>query len=241
MRIYDDPQGTVEWKQNRAGVITASMFHLCRQRYEKGPKRGQFTDEGLKYAFRLAVERISGDLLDDTKYRTRYMDRGNTLEEDARLLHEEREGILVEQVGFITTDNRRFGASPDGLIEPGGGSEYKAFIAPDSLMPIILDDDIGYNADQVQGGMMITDREWWHFVLYCPALANIGLDLKIMPVERDEKYIKSLYRDLLLFDELVEETRHKIEAKAPQQEEDLFGLAPEEPQEDENSLTENLF
>ncbi len=59
--------------------------------------------------------------------------------------------------------------------------------------------------DQIQGGMWITGRKYCDFCLYCPQLKNIGHDLTIITVERDEEYIESLVEDLLKFDKHVEQ------------------------------------
>ena len=55
MIIHTAPQGSPEWHQARAGVITGSMFATARQRLKSGPNKGGFTAAALDYAFRLAV------------------------------------------------------------------------------------------------------------------------------------------------------------------------------------------
>ena len=65
MIIYDHPQGSAEWLASRAGVITASKFVEARKRLKVGPKKGGFTEAAEDYAFRVAVERISGAPLDE--------------------------------------------------------------------------------------------------------------------------------------------------------------------------------
>ncbi len=196
-------QGQPEWFLARVGVITASMFFECRKRMKSGKNKGDFSSAAKQYAFRLAIERISGERLEEDKFETFEMRRGKELEPEARLKHEEKMGLLVEQTGIVLTDDRKFGASCDGLIDDDGAVEYKCFIAPSSLMPILLENDIGDCMDQVQGQLWITGRKWAHFVLYCPALACIGKDLTIIELERDDDYIESLESDLMEFDGLV--------------------------------------
>jgi hypothetical protein len=212
-QIIECEQGSPEWHQARTGAITASMFAECRKRLKGGPNKGDFTEEAKKYAFRLAVERISGQLLAEDKFETFEMRRGRELEPEARLAHEEARGILVEQCGFALTADGRFGVSVDGLIDEDGISEYKCFIAPSSLRPILLDNDISDCIDQVQGGLWITGRKWAHFVLYCPALRKVGKNLTIFEVERDDNHIEAMETDLLAFDRLVEDYRARLEAK----------------------------
>lgn len=203
MIIIDCEQGSKEWFDGRVAVTTASMFSECRKKMKSGANKGQHSAAAKQYAFRLAIERISGERLEEDKFETFEMRRGRELEPEARLAHETKEGILVEQTGLVLTDDHKFGASADGLIGDDGVAEYKCFIGPSSLMPILLDGDMSSCTDQVQGQLWITGRKWSHFVLYCPALKVIGKDLTIIEVERDDDYIEALEADMWEFDRLV--------------------------------------
>ena len=119
MIIYDHPQGSAEWLASRAGVITASKFVEARKRLKSGPKKGGFTEAAEDYAFRVAVERISGAPLDEG-FSTWAMKRGNELEPEARAWVEVKLGIFVDTAGFVTTDDKKFGASADGFIDKDG-------------------------------------------------------------------------------------------------------------------------
>lgn len=204
MILYSAPQGSEEWHAARAGVITASMFAACRQRLKSGPNKGGFGAEAQAYAFRLAVERISGKPLDEG-FETWAMRRGHEMEPAARFEHELAIGVVVQPAGFVTTDDRLFGASADGLIGEDGGAEYKCLVDPSRLHRVLLDGDISEFMDQVQGGMWITGRRWWDFCLYCPALERIGLQLWHRRVERDDNYIDAMEMDLIAFERLVTE------------------------------------
>lgn len=177
-----------------------------------GEKVGDFTAVAKDYAFRLAVERISGEPLDDGQFETYAMRRGKELEPEARDMHAFRFGFHVEPTGFVMTEDRLFGASADGLIGADGGSEYKCLIAPDRIRDIVLNGDISEFTDQVQGGLWLTGRKWWHFCLYCPALAPIGRALTVFEVQRDDDYIEALERDLLAFADLVSQYEARLRA-----------------------------
>lgn len=168
-----------------------------------GEKVGDYTDKAKQYAFKLAIERLSGTLLEEDTFETWQLRRGRELEPDARLMHEAKKGILVDRTGLVLTDDSRFGASVDGLIGDDGICEYKCFISPSSLMPILLDGKIDDCIDQVQCGLWITGRKWAHFVLYCPVLECINRDLTIIEVNRDDDYIEAMEQDLVEFDKLV--------------------------------------
>lgn len=163
---------------------------------------GDFSDAAKDYAFRLAVERISGEPLDQG-FETWQMRRGQELEPIARSLHEVRSGTFVEECGFITTDDGVFGASVDGLIGEDEGCEYKCFLAPEKIRQFHIDQDIGEVKEQVQGGLWITGRKHWTVGLYCPALKAASKDLLLYRIERDEEYIAKMEADLVEFSGLV--------------------------------------
>lgn len=202
MIIYDHPQGSAEWLASRAGVITASKFVEARKRLKSGPKKGGFTEAAEDYAFRVAVERISGAPLDEG-FSTWAMKRGNELEPEARVWVEVKLGIFVDVAGFVTTDDEKFGASADGFIDKDGGLEIKCLVDPGRIRNVILSDDISEFMDQIQGGMWITGRKWWQFALFCPALEKVGLQLYTKRVERDDNYINEMELDLLEFERVV--------------------------------------
>jgi len=202
MIIYDHPQGSAEWLASRAGVITASKFAEARKRLKSGPKKGGFTEAAEDYAFRVAVERISGAPLDEG-FSTWAMKRGNELEPEARAWVEVKLGIFVDVAGFVTTDDEKFGASADGFIDKDGGLEIKCLVDPGRIRNVILSDDISEFMDQIQGGMWITGRKWWQFALFCPALEKVGLQLYTKRVERDDNYINEMELDLLEFERVV--------------------------------------
>jgi hypothetical protein len=253
MKIYDSPQGTAEWLQDRAGVITASNFLMVRSKvgmlneqqqkyvdairagkgveaaksiagYKAAPTSttiqkaldgepvGDWSDKAKDYAFRLAVERISGEAVDVGYFETYAMRRGKELEEDCRRLHEDEIGVVGDLHGFITTDDDKFGCSADLLVEDDGGAEYKCFYASDKVRPIIIDGNWGDISDQVQGCLWITGRKWWDQCLYFPALDCIGKGFTRRRVFRDVDYIESLEQDLIEFDKLVCSWEAKLRA-----------------------------
>ena len=208
------PQGSDEWFHGRCGAITASMFAEARKRLKSGPNKGDFSKAGHDYAFKLAVERLSGELLDDPQFDPWQARRGRELEPEARMAYESRQEVLVEQTGLALTEDRLFGASVDGLVDDDGSVEIKCFLSPGKLSPILLDGDIGDCTDQVQGGMWITGRKWCDFILYCPALSCIERDLTVIRVERDDDFIAGLESDLMEFNRLVGTYMHKLKVVA---------------------------
>lgn len=213
MIIHRAPQGSKEWHAVRAGCITASNFKLARQRLKSGANKGEYSEATKDYAFRVAIERISGQPLDEG-FETWQMRRGHELEPEARMAHEARSGVLVEEVGFVTTEDGLFGASADGFIGQDGGAEYKCFVSPEKLRSILLTGDTSDVIDQCDGGMWITGRLYWDFCLYCPALEPVGRALTIHRIERDDDRIESLEKDLMQFAALVSDFEKVLRQKA---------------------------
>lgn len=213
MIIYEAPQGSPEWFQARAGVITASMFSTIRDVYKSGPDKGKWKSAALDYAFRLAIERISGEPLDEG-YETWAMRRGHELEPTARGLHAMEIDRPITQIGFIATQDGKFGASVDGLIGEDGGAEYKCLVSPEKLRKTLVDGDLSDYMDQVQGGMWVTGRAYWHLCFYCPMLESIDKELFIHVVRRDDDYIEAMEGDLLAFEEVVTGYERKLKGDA---------------------------
>lgn len=209
MRLIVCEQGSETWHQARAGCVTASMFKVARQKLKSGKNAGEPTEAAKNYAFRLAVERISGVPLDEG-FETWQMKRGHELEPMARAEHEIMAGVTVERAGFVMTDDGWFGASADGLIDTDGGCEYKCLVSPEGLRDVLLSEDLSEFIDQIQGCMWITGREWWHFGLYCPALESIGRQFFWREVRRDDDYIEAMESDLIEFNRLVSTYKHRL-------------------------------
>lgn len=213
MIIIETAQGSDAWHQARSGCITASMFGVARKRLKSGPNKGDYSSEAKDYAFRLAIERISGKPLDEG-FETWQMKRGHELEPEARMEHEAKTGLFVKRAGFVMTDDKLFGASADGLIGDDGGSEYKCFLAPEKLRSIILDHDISDVNEQAQGCMWLTGRQWWHVGLYCPALESVSKQFTMIEAKRDDDFIAEMESDLWKFAVLVSDYEKQLRQQA---------------------------
>jgi len=178
----------------------------------RGESVGDFSEEAKNYAFRLAIERISGEPLDEG-FETFAMRRGHELEPMARAEHEVQTGLIVQRAGFVLSDDG-FGCSADGLIAADGGSEYKCFINPEKLRAFHIDNDASDVFEQAQGCMWLTDRKWWHIGLYCPALAPVGKQLWWRRFERDDAFIEAMRADLFRFRDLVDAYEFELKREA---------------------------
>jgi hypothetical protein len=210
MISHNHEQGSAEWHAARAGVITASMFSTARYK----TKKGEWSSEAKNYAFRLALERMGGQPLDDGM-ETWAMKRGKELEPAARARHAAIIGLEVKPCGFFTTDCGTFGSSPDGLIGDNGCSEYKALVDPSRIGKVLVNGDLSEFMDQIQGHLWITGREWCDFCIYMPQLSSVKRDMF-----RQRVYVQdqgALVADLHEFNALVVKTQSALDQQLPVQ------------------------
>ena len=187
MEVFNCGQGSPEWFSCRAGIPTASMFATVMAKGE-GKTRS-------KYMRELAGEILTEECAEG--YSNAHMDRGKAMEDDARRLYAFMADADPVQVGFIR--NGQKGASPDSLVGDNGGLEIK------TALPHIHIDRLERNrlppehVAQVQGGLWVSEREWWDFVSYWPRLPMLRVR-----VYRDEAYIKTMSDEIDRFnDELA--------------------------------------
>ena len=184
-KIYNMEQGSLEWVKIRLGIPTASRFSdiLAKGR---GITRHKYM-LGLIYEIRNKMPMPS--------YTNNSMLHGIEAEPLAREYYEGYKKVKVEQVGFVECYG--VGCSPDGLIGEDGGVEIKN---PDIIthydyylkkkMPT------AYYA-QVQGSLLVTGRQWWDFVSFDNR--NTDTPFFCIRVERDEKYIANLRKEIDVF------------------------------------------
>lgn len=164
MKIIQCEQLSPEWWAARNGVPTASEFGRILTPKTLKPSAG-----AQDYAIELIADLLSPSPLTE-RYQSPAMANGTLTEPEARRWYEMDSGYDVEQVGFITTNDGRFGCSPDGMIAPNGGLELKC-PAPKTHLRYLLAGEVpaDYLA-QVHGALIVTGRAWWDFVSYAPGL-----------------------------------------------------------------------
>lgn len=179
MDIINCEQGSPEWFQARAGVVTASEFQTLLM---KGKSGGESRTRKT-YMRKLAGEIITGEPAES--FTNAHMERGKVMEAEARDLYAFMSDCDPLQVGFIKSGRK--GASPDSLIGNDGGLEIKTRL-PHLQIELLEKGDVpSEHIAQIQGGMWIAEREYWDFVSYWQKLP-----LFVKRVYRDEAYIKTL-------------------------------------------------
>lgn len=164
LEIFNCEQGTDEWHQCRAGVVTASEMHCVMA---SGRDGGESATR-RKYLLIKAAEIITGKAAERKFQGNGHTERGKEQEPEARRLYEITKGVEVTQVGFMKRG--KIGASPDFLVGEDGGGEIKC-VLPEILLEMIMKGDMPKEHEkQVQGNLLVSKRKWWDFVAYSPGL-----------------------------------------------------------------------
>lgn len=208
-RIIDVVQGTDEWKQARAGLITASRVGDMLAKTKSGPAASR-----KNYAAELIVERMTGTP-QERGFVSAEMRWGTEHEPDARSMYEWHRDVSVEQVGFVIHDELDYcGASPDGLIGTTGAVEIKC---PNTAQHLALLEggkiDSKYVA-QMQWVMFVTGRQWCDYVSYDPRIELPELVLYIQRVKRDENWIEEAVAEAVKFEAEIRTRVERLRAIA---------------------------
>lgn len=175
MKIYDIEQGTPEWFQARAGIISASMADKLVT--STGAASKQMAD----YASQLAGELFAGMPLDTWKG-NQWTERGHELEPQARGAYQIVTDYEVTQAGFITDDANVYGASPDGMIYDKEGGlagllEIKCLSAKKHVQALDYYDAKGKAPPtyipQTQFQILVTGARWNDLMYYHPYLPSL--------------------------------------------------------------------
>lgn len=198
-------QGTPEWFAARSGVITASMFSTACD-FLKGTKADpepRPSQKNIDYAYKTAVERIYGQTTEDV-YQTFEMRRGTELEPFARMAYEASTGNLALESGIVLTDDKVFGYSTDGFVDNDGMVEIKCPNSARKICEMHIEADLSEYMHQIQGGLWITGRTWCDFIMFAPQLENVGKQLFIKRVMRDDDFIEKMELQLWAFEQRVQ-------------------------------------
>lgn len=227
MRMVECQQGTAEWHAARLGVITASRFKDACARLAAKPERrdrdgavlsvstpGLPTAKALLYASDVALERVTG-LPGTQPFITQEMRIGSEREPFARGLYEARMGAWVTEAGIALTDDGEFGYSTDGFVGDDGCIEIKCPSSADVIVSMWSAHDLSDYLHQIQGGLWLTGRKWCDFVMYVPSLRDVGKDLYVRRVPRDEAFIETMESQLMEFRAIVQANVAALTANIP--------------------------
>ena len=202
--IFDTlEQGSAEWLQARAGILTASTIG---QLITAKTIKPAMNDRSRGLCQTLIAERITGHV--EPVYPNRAMTRGTLLEPEARRIYAEQTGQDVTEVGFarLDTDTYTLGSSPDGLVGEAGGIEIKSPSAKVHVATVLSGAIPDYNRAQVQAFLHVTGREWCDFISYLP-----GEPLFIIRDYPDPRWQKAIVSAAEQFEETARSTVARYE------------------------------
>lgn len=200
MTSQEMEQGSAEWREIRAGKVTASRIGAVMTKPRKGQKESVTR---ANYRAQVVAERLSGKAAPD-EYQSWEMRRGTDLEPNARIEYELKTGNDVRTVGFVEHPKiANAGASPDGFIGEDGMVQFKCGI-PATHLTWLLEGIVPLeHRPQMYFEMACTGRMWSDFVSYDPGLT--GHELFIARLERDEAEIEAIEVEVVKFNREVDE------------------------------------
>lgn len=176
MIVYNSPQGSDEWKREKAGHFSGSKANDLLM------KSSMAGHQNLIY--QIAYERMTGEPIET--YQSQAMKDGVENEPIARESYELETYNKVHEVGFIEI-NSWIGVSLDGIIGEDGAIEIKC---PqwNTQMSYLESQEIPKNYyNQMQFQLYVSGRKWVDFYSWHPKLPSF-----LKRVERDEEKIKEI-------------------------------------------------
>ena len=191
-------QGSREWTEARLGIPTASQAYRLIT-----PKTRKPSSQQDGYINDLLVEMELGEPADAAI--SDFMQRGHDLEPQAIKYYEFLRDVNVRRPGFIHTDDRTFGCSPDFLVGEDGGGEIKTPSASNHMAFLRGRMDDKYVA-QMQSSMWVTGRAWWDFISWNPVLPPV-----VRRYHRDDIFIAQFAKIVAEFTALLRGEKARIE------------------------------
>lgn len=200
-------QGSDEWREARAGKITASRFGaiLTAPKSKAAKESGTLSGTAQTYLYELVAEHFGGHDV-SPELRVKATEWGQEYEDEARREYSFHTGYPVLECGFHKhPEHPEVGCSPDGLIALDGNwprfglLEIKCKITAQGHAAVLVSGELPKeHLPQVQGALWITGCEWCDFVSYHPRMCE-ATKLVVVRVERDETYIDELAAAVLRF------------------------------------------
>lgn len=197
-------QGSPAWFALHNTIPTASMFdHILT------PAKGLLSEKRHKYAVRLIAARLlnwQAESLDKIDHILEGKRREPIAAAQLELVHD----IETIPIGFVTTSDGRFGASPDRLASvsadktrAGVTVEIKSPTIPVQLERLLFGHDDAYKC-QVSGQLYVTEADKAIFYSYSDRMPAYMVE-----TGRDEPFIKKLADALERFSDELQDLEEK--------------------------------
>lgn len=202
------PQGSPEWKADRAGKATGSRARDILAKIKSGEAAAR-----RDYRVQLVTERLLGQPAEDG-FISKEMQWGTEQEPFARMAYEAATGNLVEEAGFAYLSDMPAGCSVDGFIDGRRGffeakcpksATHISYIQANRLPPDYV--------PQIMHDFWITDAEFADFVSYDPRLPA-NLQLFHVRIQRAEINVAAYEAEVLQFLAEVDELESQLRRRA---------------------------
>jgi hypothetical protein len=199
--FFDLSQGSTQWYEMHSKIPTASNFDLVLT-----PKTAKISERRHDYAIRIIAARLMNWQADSLNF-IKHVEDGTKNEARAvaamELIHE----IETKPLGFATTADGRFGASPDRVVMRGDHVgitvEIKAPQVPAHLKRLLLGHADEYRC-QVAGQLFVTEADKAIFTSW-----HERMPLYMTETGRDEPFIAKLKDALEQFSDELEALQAK--------------------------------
>lgn len=186
-------QRTPEWYAKRVAKVTASKVADVMAKTKTG-----YSASRAAYMADLVVEAMTGQPKPNG-FVSPAMQRGIDIEPLARDRYSAKTGNLVDQIDFVDHPTiANAGCSPDGLV---GDDTVVEFKAPETHTHFDYIESKTVPAKymaQIQFQLACTGRKHAHFVSFDDRVPE-HLQLLIIPVERDDRYIAAMEAEVIKF------------------------------------------
>jgi len=207
-------QGSLEWRQQRAGKVTASRVADVIAKTKTG-----YSASRANYMTELVIERFG--VLNDS-FINDAMQWGTQTEPLARQEYENRNLVSVDQVDFVENKYiKNSGASPDGIVGDGL-IEIKCPNSKTHFEYLLADVVPEKYKPQMAWQMCCTGAKWCDFVSYDPRVPE-GLQYFEVRYERDDEYIAMLEDEVMKFLAEVDAMYNELKDKLDEKTEDKTG------------------
>jgi len=202
--VSKSASGTQGWIEERSGVLSASeLGELVKLDFSLRQGEGVQTLLARKLAEKWAGPLTStggGGFAGSWA-----MEQGQILETQAVPWLEFAHGVTVERPGFLMTDDKTFGATPDGIIGGDTGLEIKCF-QPVNHVRTLLDGEVPReHLAQIHGGLYVTGFQKWQFLAY-----NRSFPKLLLTVERDEEICARIASAVDWFNEYLDKSYARL-------------------------------
>ena len=208
MKIYledEVPQGTPAWHQLRLGRPTASQAHRIITAV-----KGDLSKQRVAYGYQLVAERILQEPFATRVSNLPWVIEGKEREATARDAYAEIMGVELQRVGFIATDDGRWGCSPDSLIVADGRRGGLEIKAPTEVVQVgyLIEGGPGESyRQQTQMQCQVAQLEYNDFFSFHPRMPPVRVRLTA-----DEEYIKKLEAALREFADELDDWEKRVRA-----------------------------